>query len=247
MAMKADHARMCQLPLPSVQTPPQSPRSILRLVLLKMASTLAALFVCAACASPVAAFRGGAATTPSPATASIRTGPTASAPSASDAASRVPVHVRGAWAVGIVIGSYAACQGIYILSTHVMRNQLKASVAGTQSLPETPDPVFKSMLQEHAGLKMTSPVPRDRRTLTAVLLAEQAQKRALQRRAPQSQTTASHIARRGPSPGASRLAVVGALEKKRWNGAHSSTRGSHSVEHVDKKTLGRFWDRKEGR
>ena len=127
MAMKADHARMCQLPLPSVQTPPQSPRSILRLVLLKMASTLAALFVCAACASPVAAFRGGAATTPSPATASIRTGPTASAPSASDAASRVPVHVRGAWAVGIVIGSYAACQGIYILSTHVMRNQLKAS------------------------------------------------------------------------------------------------------------------------
>ena len=94
-----------------------------------------------------------------------------------------------------------------------------------------------------------SPVPCDRRTLTAVLLAEQAQKRALQRRAPQGQTTASHTARRGLSPGTSRLAVVGALEKKRWNNAQSSTPGAHSVDHVDKRALGRFWDRssKEGR
>ena len=128
MAMNADHARMCQLPLPSVQTPLQSSRSILRIVLLKMASTLAAVFVCVACASPVAAFRGGAASTPSPAAASIRTGPTASFdPSTSDAARHVPVHVRGAWAVGIAISTYAVCQGIYILSTHVMRNQLRAA------------------------------------------------------------------------------------------------------------------------
>lgn len=119
------------------------------------------------------------------------------------------------------------------------------SVAGTKSLPDAPDPVFKSMLEK----RTMGPVPRDRRALTAVLLAEQAQKRALQRRVTQGQTTASHTARRGLSPGTSRLAVVGALEKKRWNGTQSLTPGTHGGDHVDKNALGRFWDRKskEGR
>ena len=121
------------------------------------------------------------------------------------------------------------------------------SAAGTLSLPEAPDPVFQSMLEKRRT--SLSPMPRDRRALTAVLLAEQAQKRALQRRAPQGQTVRAARSDRGLSPGTSRLAVVGALKKRRWDNALTSISGTHSVHRVDKRALGRFWDRssKEGR
>ena len=115
-------------PGPAQLTPLQSPNSFLHLSPLKIATIFAAMFI--ACASPC--------------TSATRSRPAPLAPSAPDAAGRVSVKQR-ALMMGNTLSSYAAGQGIYILSTRITHKKFRAgtphpSVAGVvaETWKETP-------------------------------------------------------------------------------------------------------------
>ena len=107
-------------PGPAQLTPLQSPNSFLHLSPLKIATIFAAMFI--ACASPC--------------TSATRR-PAPLAPSAPDAAPRVAVKQR-ALMMGNALSSYAAGQGIYILSTRITHKKFRTphpSVAGVVAKP----------------------------------------------------------------------------------------------------------------